>query len=236
MILSGYSDHSSFGTFRSVSLTLLLDPTSRPFTKMAGTPRANGRDPLRVTLVGHSFIRRLRDFMNNSLEDNNLRLNREQYYVTCVARGGLTISRLCALREFTYFVARPNIVFIQIGGNDLCCSSPNIPKLAQEILSYAQYLLHGCNVQHVVIGQILRRNSQRVSATFNSEVVSLNLQLASACALHDNISFWKHRGFRASLDFLSSDGVHIREDMNGKYSRKYLQSIKSAILHVTQYL
>lgn len=121
-ILSGYSDHSSFGTFRSVFSTLLLDPTFRPFTNMAGTPRANGRDPLRVTLVGHSFIRRLRDFMNNSLEDNNLRLNREQYYVTCVARGGLTISRLCTLREFTYFVARPNIVFIQIGGNDLCCS------------------------------------------------------------------------------------------------------------------
>lgn len=57
--------------------------------------------PLRVTLVGHSFIRRLRDLMNNSPEDNNIRLNREQYYVTFVARGGSTISRLCALREFT---------------------------------------------------------------------------------------------------------------------------------------
>lgn len=124
---------------------------------MAGTPRAGGRDPLRVTLVGHFFIRRLRDFTNNSLEDNNLRLNREQYYVSCVARGGLTIFRLCALREFTYFVVRPNIVFIQIM---LCCSFPNIPKLAQEILTYAQYLLHGCNVQHVVIGQIFRGNSQ----------------------------------------------------------------------------
>lgn len=75
-------------------------------------------------------------------------------------------------------------------------------------------------LQHVGIGQILRRNSQRVSATFNSEVISLNLQLASACALHDNISFWKQRGFWASLDFLSSDGVHIREDMNKKVSTK----------------
>lgn len=144
---------------------------------MAGTPRANCRDPLRVTLVGHSFVRHLRDFMNNSPEDNNLRLNRQQYYVTYVAKGGLTISRLCALREFTYFVARPNIVLIQIGGIDLCCSSPNIQKLAQEILSYAQYLLHGCNVQHVVIRQILRRNSQRVSATFNSEVISLGMRI-----------------------------------------------------------
>lgn len=146
-------------------------------------------------------------------------------YVSCVAIGGLTISRLWVLSECTHFVVHPNIVFIQIRGNDLCFSFPNIFKLAQEILSYTQHLFHGCNVQNVVIGQNLRRNSQRVSVIFNSEVVYLNLELASACALHYDISFWKHRGFWGSLDFLSFDGVHIHEDMNEKYSKQYLQRL-----------
>lgn len=47
--------------------------------------------PLRVTFVGHVYIRPIRDCMNNRLEDSNMRLYREQYYV---ARRGLTISSL----------------------------------------------------------------------------------------------------------------------------------------------
>lgn len=67
-----------------------------------------------------------------------MRLNREQYHVFCVARRGLTISRLRSLREFTNFVVRPNIVFVQIGGNDMYRSSPIIPKLAEDMKTFCR--------------------------------------------------------------------------------------------------
>lgn len=116
------------------------------------------------------------------------------------------------------------MVFIQIGGSDLVCSTPNI--------HFAQYLLDGCGVKYVIIGQVLRRDPRRSTATFNDDVVNFYISLASACANHLGISYWKHRGFWASMDFLATDGVHIRADLNGRYLGKYLQSIKSANLHV----
>lgn len=195
---------------------------------------ADSGGPLRVSLIGHSFIRRLRDFMNHNPDSYNLRLDNGQYQVSCLTRGGLTITRLGSLREFTSFTLRPDLAFLQIGGNDLVCSTPNISKLVKDIVAYAQYLTYGCGVKHVIIGQILRRDPRHSTATFNTDVLTLNHELALACADHSNISFWKHRGFWASMDFLAADGVHIRSDLDGKYTRKYLQSVKSAILHVSQ--
>lgn len=193
-------------------------------------------DPLQVSLIGHSFIRRLRDFMACNPESANLGLYCDQYEVSCRARGGLTISQLCSCRQFTHFSRCPDIVFIQIGGNDLVCDTPNIPKLTQDIISYASYLKDGCGVKRVIIGQILRRDPPRSTRTFNEDAVRLNLNLAATCAELSHISFWKHRGFWATMDFLAADGVHIRPDLNGYYLRKYRQSIKSAILHVAKSL
>ena len=195
-------------------------------------------DPLLVSLIGHSFIRRLRDFMadNTDSTNHNLGLYCDQYEVSCVARGGLTVNKLCSCPQFTQFTRCPDIVFIQIGGNDLVCDTPNIPKLVRDIISYASYLKDGCGVRRVIIGQVLPRDPRRSTRTFNEDVVRLNLSLASACAELCNITFWKHRGFWATMDFLAADGVHIRSDLDGYYLRKYRQSIKSAILHVSKSL
>ena len=67
------------------------------------------------------------------------------------------------------------MVFIQIGGSDLVCSTPNI--------HFAQYLLDGCGVKYVIIGQVLRRDPRRSTATFNDDVVNFYISLASACAI-----------------------------------------------------
>ena len=81
----------------------------------------------------------------------------------------------------------PEMVFIQIGESDLVCSTPNI--------HFAQYLLDGCGVKYVIIGQVLRRDPRRSTATFNDDVVNFYISLASACANHLGISYWKHHGF-----------------------------------------
>ncbi|KAK3106907.1 hypothetical protein FSP39_002645 [Pinctada imbricata] len=191
--------------------------------------------PLKVSLIGHSFIRRLRDYIYLNPEDVNVRLDQSRFTVSYVARGGLTVPRLFELSEFTHFPERPHFVFLPLGGNDISCSAPNIQRTASDILNYAQYLVEGVDVQHVIIGQVLRR-TKSTNIAYNDDVMELNNLLTTLCSDHPKISFWRHRGFWASLDYLDTDGVHIRSDLEGKYSRKYLQSIKSAILHFTKFL
>ena len=108
-----------------------------------------------VSLIGHSFIRRLRDFMSHNTVNHNLRLDNGQYQVSCLARGGLTITWLSSLRQFTSFPLLPDLVFLHIVCYDLVCSTPNISKLVQDIMDYAQYLSYGCGVKRVIIGQFL---------------------------------------------------------------------------------
>ena len=47
-----------------------------------------------VLLLGHSFIRRLRDYMNNNHVNHNLRLHPARFMISCHAQDGLTIKRL----------------------------------------------------------------------------------------------------------------------------------------------
>jgi hypothetical protein len=47
-----------------------------------------------VCLLGHSFIRRLDDFMDNSYNYYNLRLPESKFNIISRAKGGLTIRRL----------------------------------------------------------------------------------------------------------------------------------------------
>ena len=46
-----------------------------------------------VVLLGHSFIRRLRDYMNNNHVNHNLRFHPARFMISCCAQGGLTIKR-----------------------------------------------------------------------------------------------------------------------------------------------
>jgi hypothetical protein len=47
-----------------------------------------------VVLHGHSFIRRLRDYINNNHVNHNLRLHPARFMISCSAQCGLTIERL----------------------------------------------------------------------------------------------------------------------------------------------
>lgn len=58
---------------------------------------------LRVCLLGHSFIRRLGNYMVNSSEFANFKLNTEQYTVSVNARGGLKLRDSRLFRDLLNF-------------------------------------------------------------------------------------------------------------------------------------
>lgn len=185
--------------------------------------------------VGTFFIRRLKDYSLTELENENLRLKPENFSVEFRATGGLTIKKLVKDEQFMSFRNSPDIVFIQMGENDLD-NGVAVEKLSRDIISYSNFLIEGCDIKTVVIGQLLWR---RRSGLFNDKVVELNKYLQDWCSnSQTKIIFHHHHGFWSpSLEFLANDGVHIRcTATDKKHMHKYLQSVKRAILRASKLL
>lgn len=121
-------------------------------------------------MLGHSFIRRLKDCSLTDVENQNLRLKPENFSVEFRATGGLTKKKLVKDEQFMTFTNSPDIVFIQMGENDLD-NGVAVKKLLRDIISYANFLIEGCDIKTVVIEQLLWRRGPGV---FNDIVVELN--------------------------------------------------------------
>ena len=188
-----------------------------------------------VVILGHSFIRRLRDFVKSSEVNDNLRLSRCNFSVSFYARGGLTIDRLANSPELISFPSSKDICFLQIGSNDLCDRTKSIGEIATAIFSFANVLIVCGKTKKIIIGQIFRRSPRVTDPLFNDRVILLNIRLQSLCNDADNIHFWHHRGFWDSFSFLAADGVHLQHpSVDARPMTKYLQSLKSAILHFSR--
>jgi lysophospholipase L1-like esterase len=178
-----------------------------------------------VCLLGHSFIRRLDDFMDNSYNYYNLRLPESKFNIISRAKGGLTIRRLINERPelFDFGNIRISIVYIQLGGNDL--SRQSAEKTATDLVSFANFLNELAPV--VIVGQLLFRNPVKVGELYNTKVVECNKLIETSIKDNPNIIFWHHRGFSKDLTHLHGDGTHL----NDQGMLKYHRSIRSAILH-----
>ncbi|XP_062591617.1 uncharacterized protein LOC134253123 [Saccostrea cucullata] len=195
--------------------------------------------PRTVVLIGHSFIRRLGVLVQNEPDFDNLRLYKDTFKVLFRARGGLKTHELANSKELLDFQGihtEDAICFIQIGGNDLTDPQATPTKVARNIMSLAQFLLLTNNFSFVIIGQLLRRHPSKVGDHYNYKVIDTNKLLHDQCHQStNNILFWHHHGFwDPDMKFLASDGVHLKDSSHDhRYMKKYLQSIKSAVLHAS---
>ena len=84
-----------------------------------------------VCLIGHSFIRRLNDYMSCSVSDRNLSLRRDLFSVQVKAGGRLSVPQMARCRFYTEFMEMPDICYIQIRENDLDSKDISIQKLVE---------------------------------------------------------------------------------------------------------
>jgi lysophospholipase L1-like esterase len=197
--------------------------TSNPRSGQAPS-QSNG---VKVCVIGHSYVARLRDYVNASQENRNLKLNSDTYSVEFRAQGGLTFSRLSRCPELLNFHSPPDMCFVQMGGNDLCHRDPE--TVCRDIISYAQYLKDGVGVRNVVVGQLLRRREWASRPDYNKDVITVNKILKERTQELEGIHFWSHRGFWADLSHLGRDGVHLNTSTT--HMKKYLHSIRIAVRH-----
>ncbi|CAG2215736.1 unnamed protein product [Mytilus edulis] len=112
-----------------------------------------------------------------------------------------------------------------VGGNDL--SSENEPvKIARDISVFADYIINCYHDNHVVIGQLLPRYSERPEAYYNNKVYIVNKELSHLVKERDNATFWHHRGlWKNTPDLLLKDKVHLNDEGMEIYAR----SVRAAV-------
>lgn len=193
--------------------------------------------PTTVLVLGHSFVRRLRDFLVNLSRANgarritshtwsNLNLDTQNFTVFYHGIGGLTIQK--SYQEL-YIISelRPDVIFIQLGENDVDKSGASPHDIFSQVTQFTSAILSLCpNTSHVFWGQLLHRPVPRISPSKYSSKIHLVNKLIRAAQSH-NIHYWPHKGlWKVPGDLFTSDGVHL----NPRGHHKLARSIRGAIL------
>lgn len=187
-----------------------------------------------VCLLGHSYIRRLAEFMTVNPNLQNLNLDDDRYNISVCARGGLrTYDLHRMIRDVT---ETSHMFFIQIGGNDIGFI-PN-KQIVTNIVSFAEYLIYGLGTRVVIIGQLLRRDPSANPPGYNESVTEVNDLLTQKTQTLSNIFYWRHRGFWLDMSHLGRDGVHLANPPLRSLKpgdppspmKKYWRSIRNAVI------
>ena len=193
-----------------------------------------------VLIVGHSFVRRYRQYLNckNGTQNNYnncLGLPCENIYI--VGRGGLRTDKdgLNLIITKTKQV-KPDLVLLELGTNDLATEAKDEIDQVNKTLHYLFYIceqLFVLGVQKIVLCEIIARRRLRgktTQAEFERKQQHHNSLLQNFNKLTPNIIIWKHE--RSKLRNLkdteiTSDQIHITTEHGLKL---YNFSIRAAII------
>ena len=112
----------------------------------------------RVLILGHSFIRRLRDFIVKNAPDYHLNLNlTDSVTVQWHGVGSRTIAKVRQFDLVEVIRFRPDIVFLQIGTNDLAQRGMTPLTVGSAIEDFVHLLHDEYGVRLICVGQTIRR-------------------------------------------------------------------------------
>ena len=177
----------------------------------------------RVLILGHSFIRRLREFISTHSDDFHVNFSLAASAVTRLhGVGGRTVAKTLQFDLPVVSSFRSDIVILQLGSNDLVTFSP---LRVGSIIEYFVRLLHtSYGVKLVCVCQTRRRD---IATVFNSKVGLLTRYLRVVLEPLPYAISWGHRGFwKARSNFYAADGVHLNRI--GQY--KLYKSLRGEVL------
>ena len=175
---------------------------------------------LRVVLVGHSYIRRLGQFMYTDSRRRNMMLSNVD--VSVAGYGGATVTRLSdELRS--NIVADADVIFVHIGENDYERDEPIVT--AQRIMSLATDMVCSHGARCVIISELVRFAVHR--SDWCIRVNRCLRQLAREVDVH-NIRLWRlRRGlYNPRSCLFDRHGVHL----NPVHMQVYWNSVRYAVL------
>ena len=105
---------------------------------------------------------------------------------------------------------RPDIVFLQIGTNDLAQRGMSPLTVGSAVEDFVRLFHDEYGVRLICVGQTIRRH---LAENFNANVRLLAQYLKTVLESFPLPIYWTHRGFwRASTSYLSYDGVHLNRE------------------------
>lgn len=187
---------------------------------------------VKLSLLGHSFIRRLKEeVLRSGSRWENLNLRASEVEVNYLGKGGGKVRDITS-RLFSEHLSleRPDAVVLQIGGNDVDGLGADPIRIARDIITVAEWMIVGFGVKHVTIMQLLFRKITRQIPLqrYNDMVCLVNSELKARLAERSDIHYHKHRGLKRSVtNIYLPDGVHL----NRQYGvPKYVRSVRGAVI------
>ena len=191
---------------------------------------------IKVLIQGHSFITRFKQFIreNNEHYSFSLNLSPQEFMVQYSGRPGGKVHHLWSDENITDF--EPEIIILQCGSNDLCDHTVSPMDLRDKLIEYIHHLFNTCNVQRVIVMQILHRLEpeqhvrHRVDIEwFNNRVDTFNHLISDSLGHIPLAYFAKHRGLcdhHVLYQAMHKDGIHL----NSSGYPKYFRNIRSALM------
>jgi lysophospholipase L1-like esterase len=185
---------------------------------------------VRVLILGHSFVRRLREFITQHDPEYDLTLGLEHITVRWHGVGGRTIAKLNAFDLTVVEDFKPDIVFLQIGSNDLTQRNMSHISVGSRLEEFVRQLHDEQGVKIIIVGQTIQR---AYPVSFNAKVSLLARYMKTVLEPLSYTIYWSHRGFwRPRGPFLSFDGVHL----NREGQHKFYRSVRGAVLRAVRQL
>ena len=182
----------------------------------------------RPLVLGHSFVRRVLEFIDLRQANDNYRrdLNlSEVCEVEIFGIGGRTVDEMIRFDlEFTKRNA-PNVVVLELGSNDICDSHCDADTVVLSIVAFTELLIKSLSVRSVGVCQILPRMPTPFDG-YNARVQKVNTLLREALQNIKSAKFWRHRGLaNPARNVYASDGIHLNDFGNDALYRSYRGAI-----------
>ena len=173
----------------------------------------------KIQLFGHSFVRRLRDFIS---DNDTASFTWDLHGPPLIQYSGFPGANVDRLRSKLDYVEdfEPDIVFLFIGTNDLYRTSSSPSSVAQDIINLVGKLLE-LGINKVIVVSITHRCEPSTKTRFpvdiswfNNRVDETNGFLSDLLHLQypSKTYFWKLKGFwseQAKKKVFAPDGCHL---------------------------
>ena len=150
----------------------------------------------RALVLGHSFVRRLKDFAAQNHSDGPYDLNLGLSNVCSIifhGIGGRTVDKLIRNDLDKIRSASPNIVVLELGSNDLCDKDSDPETIALSIVALAELLITELSLRIVAVCEVTARQNEPF-AGYNVKAALLNSHLRESLRVIPAAKCWHHRG------------------------------------------
>ena len=197
---------------------------------------ANGKP--RALVLGHSFVRRLKEFAAHNHSDGTYDLNLGLSNVCSVifhGIGGRTVDKMIRNDLDKIRSAAPNIVVLELGSNDLCDKDSDPETIALSIVALVELLITELSLRFIAVCEVTARQIEPFVG-YNVRAALLNSHLRESLHAMPAAKCWQHRGLINPTNnaVYRPDGIHLNYIGNKALYRSYRGAILWALSQVKQ--